>query len=384
MEHIPFNRVVWRGNEFDYIARALAGGQISGGGELTRIAESMIFELLGSKNLLTTSCTHALEMAALLLRRGDRSRDEVIVPAFTFVSTASAFALHGYRIKFADVRYSDLNIDPTSIESLISDRTRAVCVVNYAGYGADFERIRALCEPRGIVIIEDNAHGFGGKLHDKYLGTFGSMSTHSFHETKNISSGEGGNIVLNDESFMEAAEVLREKGTNRSRFLRGQVDKYTWVEVGSSWVQSDILAAVLVAQLERLEQINNRRMEIFSTYRELLGTWAETNSVTVPIVDHQARHTAHMFHLRFSNLELRSKFIEHLRKSNINAVFHYQALNVSPVGIQLGGRIGSCPVSESASDTLVRLPLYESLTNEEVERVTSAVLSFSTDDASSR
>lgn len=377
MDHIPFNRVRWHGNEFANIAAALEGGHISGAGPFTRRAESWISGHLGSPNLLTTSCTHALEMAALLLDSASDDRNEIIVPSFTFVTTASAFALHGYNLKFADVLETDLNIDPDSVESLITDRTRAICAVNYAGRSANFGKLRAIAKKLDVAIIEDNAHGFGGSLGELKLGSLGDISTHSFHETKNVSCGEGGNIVLNDESYLERAEILREKGTNRSRFLRGQVDKYTWVDVGSSWVISDILAAVLVGQLERLAQINSRRMEIYSSYHREISQWATSNQVRIAPFDPHAMHTAHMFHLRLPSLQSRSEFINHLAYRNINAVFHYQALNTSPIGLQLGSVVGQCPVAEDASNTLVRLPLYESLSDSEVSRVIEAILTFS-------
>lgn len=378
MGHIPFNRVSWTGNEMKNLEIAVASGHLSGSGPYTRLAERMIEDLLDRKNLLTTSCTHALEVASLLLKSEPDDRDEVIVPAFTFVSTASAFALHGFRVRFADISETDLNINPSSIESLMNDRTRAICTVNYAGRSCDYGTIRRLIDGKEITLVEDNAHGFGGISNGKRLGTFGDFATHSFHETKNVSCGEGGNIVFQNPKYFELAEILREKGTNRSKFLRGQVDKYTWVEIGSSWVVSDLLAAVLVGQLERLESITRRRTEIYSAYKMGLTFWAESQGVLLPPDDSSAVHTAHMFFLRLKDLESRTQLIEHLRKLDINAVFHYQALNVSPVGQRLGGQVGTCPISEKYSETLVRLPLYESLSNEDVERVIEGVTTFRT------
>lgn len=380
MDHIPFNRVRWFGNEFVNIAAALDAGHISGSGPFTRRAESLISNRLRSPNLLTTSCTHALEMAALLLNTSSDDRDEVIVPSYTFVTTASAFALHGYRLRFADVLSTDLNIDPDSVESLITTRTRAICAVNYAGRCANFGKLREIARNHDVAIVEDNAHGFAGSFGELKLGTLGDISTHSFHETKNVSCGEGGNIVLNNDSYLERAEILREKGTNRARFLRGQVDKYTWVDVGSSWVISDILASVLVAQLERIEQINSRRMEIYGLYHQEISQWATRNQVRIPAIDPLAMHTAHMFHLRLPSLQSRTRFINHLACQNINAVFHYQALNTSPIGLKLGSVVGQCPIAEDASNTLVRLPLYESLSDSEVSRVIEAVTTFEVSD----
>lgn len=380
VSHIPFNRVRWVGNEFAYIKGIVEAGHVSGAGPFTLRVEEFISHLLGSPNLLTTSCTHALELAALLLDLKQDCRNEVIVPSFTFVTTASAFTLHGFSIKFADVQKSDLNIDPESVEQLITPRTRAICAINYAGRAADFEKLRKLATKHGITIIEDNAHGFGGSFGNTRLGTLGDISTHSFHETKNFSCGEGGNVVLNDTKFLERAEILREKGTNRSRFLRGQVDKYTWVDIGSSWVMSDILAAVLFAQLERMDQVITKRMDIYNSYHQEISQWAQSNDVRVPANDVRNIHTAHMFYLQLPTLQSRTRFIRHLANLNINAVFHYQALNKSPVGLELGSAVGQCPVAEEASDTLVRIPIFESLSDGEIDRVIEGVTTFTVSD----
>jgi dTDP-4-amino-4,6-dideoxygalactose transaminase len=374
LSFIPFNRPSFDGNELDYVARAMQNGHTSGNGPFTLGAESMLEALHpGSKVLLTTSGTHALELAARLVDLGPG--DEVIVPAFTFVSTASAFMWNGARPVFADVRSDTLNIDPESVERLVNDRTKAICIVHYGGVGAEPDRFADLARRRGLALIEDNAHGLGARYRGATLGTFGAMSALSFHETKNITCGEGGALVVNDPALVERAEVLREKGTNRSRFLRGLVDKYTWVDVGSSWVLSDLLAAVLVGQLERFEAIQYARTRRWDTYARELAEWAATRDVRLPDVPSGAEHSGHLFHLRLVDRSTRDRFISHLKGHGVLSVFHYQSLADSPVGRSLGnGR--PCPVSAHAADVLVRLPLFNSLSEVEQRRVIDAVRAF--------
>jgi dTDP-4-amino-4,6-dideoxygalactose transaminase len=374
---IPFNRAVFDGNELSYLAQAVTDGHVSGNGPFTRRAEALLAEGQSSGPvLLTTSCTHALELAAALLRIGPG--DEVIIPSFTFVSTANAFVLRGAKLVFVDVRPDTLNACPDAVEAAITDRTRAICVVHYDGVGADPDRFTVMAEQHGIALIEDNAHGLFGSFQGRPLGTFGALSTLSFHETKNISCGEGGALTVNDPVLVERAEVLREKGTNRARFLRGQVDKYTWVDVGSSWVMSDLLAGVLVGQLERFQEIHARRSEIWTRYQVELGSWAGSNDVITPFIPDECEHTSHLFHLRLPTLAHRQRFIEHLRAAGIMAVFHYQALHLSPMGIDLGGHVGQCPVSEQATETLVRLPLHLALSEADQARIIEAVQGFRT------
>lgn len=371
---IPFNRPAFQGREFDYIAKALQRGSISGNGTFTKQAEVELSRLHnGAPALLTTSCTHALEISARLLDL--QPGDEVIVPSFTFVSTASAFMWNGGVPIFADSRPDTLNIDPTEVERLITSRTKAICIVHYAGVGAEPQAFAELATRYGLTLIEDNAHGLGGDYDGKRLGTFGAMSTLSFHETKNVTCGEGGAIILNDPSLVERAEILREKGTDRSRFLRGQVDKYTWVDVGSSWVLSDMLAAVLLAQLERFDDIQSHRMLLWMRYQQALEPWAADVGVALPDVPPEAQHTAHMFHLRFDSVVHRDAFIRHLGERGALAVFHYQALHESPVGNSLGQE-HDCPVASHAADTLVRLPLFSDMTEAEQGAVIDAALSF--------
>jgi dTDP-4-amino-4,6-dideoxygalactose transaminase len=374
-DQIPFNAASLGSHEFEYLSRAINERHISGGGPFTRRAEAELSELHGTgKSLLTTSCTHALELAGRLLNL--REGDEVIVPSYTFVSTAAAFMLSGAKPVFADVRPDTLNICPDSAESLITPRTKAICVVHYAGVGADPLRFEDLCAKRGIALIEDNAHGLGGSYAGRKLGTFGTASTMSFHETKNVTCGEGGAIHLRDVALIERAEILREKGTNRARFFRGQVDKYTWVDVGSSWVMSDMLAAVLLAQLERRDEIQARRERIWYRYFNALQDWSQATGARLPFVPEEADHTSHMFYVRLPDLSTRTAFIGHLKTAGVNAVFHYQPLHLSEVGRAMGGRSGECPESERAADDLVRLPLFELLDDLSVARVIDSVTSF--------
>jgi dTDP-4-amino-4,6-dideoxygalactose transaminase len=372
---VVFNRAEIQSTDVAFMLRALERGHISGNGPATREAESLLSRLHdGAQSLLTTSCTHSLELTAILGH--PEPGDEVIVPAFTFVSTAAAFLLHGWKPVFADVRHDTLNLDVDAVETAITPRTRAVCTVHYAGVGAEPDRLAALCERRGLLLIEDNAHGLGGRWNGRTLGTFGALSTLSFHETKNVTCGEGGALIVNDSGLVERAEILREKGTNRARFFRGQVDKYSWVDVGSSWVMSDLLAEILVGQLSRLEAIQARRHTIWSNYARALDPWALDRGVRLPIIPRESEHTAHMFHLRLPSLDDRTRFIQHLADARISAVFHYQPLHLSDVGRRLGGRPGQFPVTEDAGDTLVRLPMFVGLTDEDQARVIDRVLGF--------
>ena len=375
MPSIPFNRANIDVSDRALLATAIQNGHISGNGKFTKLAESSLQDSLGvGRVLLTTSCTHALEMSALLAKVGPG--DEVIVPSFTFVSSASAFLLFGATPVFVDVEQNSLNIDPTALEKAITPRTKAICVVHYGGIAADLDKILEIAKENNLAIIEDNAHGLFSTYKGKPLGIFGNLATQSFHETKNITCGEGGALLINDESLIERAEILREKGTDRTKFLRGQVDKYTWVDVGSSWVMSDMLAAILCGQLERAVAINAQRIAIYNRYDNELREWAERHGVITPFHPANATHTAHVYHLRFKAGEMRDRFIAHLGAQQIGAVFHYQPLHLSKIGRQLGGVVGDCPITEHAGDCLVRLPLFNTLTTEEQTRVVQAVQSF--------
>ena len=373
--HIAFNRASLTGNEFLYISKALECGHICGDGRFTKQCQALLERELGvAKSLLTTSCTHALEMAALLL--DIQPGDEVIVPSFTFVSTINAFVLRGARPVFCDVRADTLNIDEQKIEKLMSARTKAIVVVHYAGVGCEMDAILALAGRRGIAVVEDNAHGLFAKYKGKHLGTFGCLATQSFHETKNVTCGEGGALLMNDARYIERAEIIREKGTNRNRFFRGQVDKYTWVDVGSSYLLSDVLAAFLWAQLEHRKRIQLDRQRMWSYYNDHLALWAAENNIRAPFVPEYCEQSWHMFYLRMPSLEARQALLAHLRACGIVAVFHYQPLHLSEMGRKWGGKEGDCPVTESASDCLVRLPFYNDLSEEDQDRVVSAIREF--------
>lgn len=372
---IPFNRPDYGDLELSLLREAVTNGQTAGNGPFGREAESTLSEIhWGSPALLVTSCTHALELAARLLDLGPG--DEVIVPAFTFVSSANAFLRNGARVAFADVNPDTLNADPQSVARLVSSRTRAICIVHYGGVAAEPDIFVDMAKEAGVTLIEDNAHGLGATWNGRPLGTFGAMSALSFHETKNISCGEGGGLILNDRGLVERAEILREKGTDRSKFLRGQVDKYTWVDDGSSWVLSDLLAAILTGQLRRLEEIQAARLGIWRAYREGLAEWAVSNGVRLPFIPEGADHSGHLFHLRFDSSIRRDAFLAHMRSHGVLAVFHYQSLDRSPMGRVFRSDEG-CAVAWDASQTLARLPLYATLSGSDVERVIDAVLAFS-------
>jgi dTDP-4-amino-4,6-dideoxygalactose transaminase len=371
---IPFNKPFLTGYEFVYISEAIRFGHTSGDGPFTKRVQRLLEEVLGvRKVLLTTSCTHALEMAALLL--DFKPGDEVIVPSFTFVSTVNAFVLRGARPVFADIRPDTLNMDETQLESLITSRTRAIVPVHYAGVGCEMDAIGKIADRHGVPVVEDNAHGLLGRYRDRNLGTLGMLAAQSFHETKNVSCGEGGALLVNDEKLVERAEILREKGTNRARFFRGQVDKYTWVDLGSSYVLSDILAAHLLAQLEARQTIQTARRRIWHFYRDNLEEWAVANGVRMPFVPPDRDQAYHMFYLLMPSLDVRTRFITHLRRNGILAVFHYVPLHNSEMALRLNAS-GSCPVTERVSSQLVRLPFFNSMTEDEQSRVVNTIKAF--------
>ncbi|MBN1658068.1 MAG: dTDP-4-amino-4,6-dideoxygalactose transaminase [Anaerolineae bacterium] len=372
MYNIPFNRACLVGKEIEYIEDAIRRGHISGDGVYTRSCHELLQRILGvPKVLLTTSCTHALEMAAILLEI--EPGDEVIVPSFTFVSTVNAFALRGARLVFADIRPDTLNLDETRLESLVTPHTRAVVPVHYAGVGCEMDSILEIAAEYGLAVVEDNAHGLFAKYRGRYLGTFGSLATQSFHETKNVTCGEGGALLINDPEYITRAEIIREKGTNRSRFFRGEVDRYTWVDTGSSYLPSDILGAFLYAQLEAWEGIQARRRRIWESYYERLGDWAEACAVRLPVIPPHCEQAYHMFYLLMPSLAARSALIAHLKAHAILSVFHYQPLHLSEMGRRFGGKEGDCPVTEDVSDRLVRLPFYGDLTQGEQDQVVEAI-----------
>ncbi len=372
MDLIPFNRPFLAGNEQEYLRQAVDSGRLSGDGSFTQRASALLESALGVKKvLLTTSCTHALDMSAMLLDL--QPGDEVIVPAFTFVSTVNAFVLRGARPVFADIRPDTLNLDAEHLESLVTERTKAIYPVHYAGVGCSMEAILSAAKRHHLQVVEDNAHGLFASYHGQMLGTFGALAAQSFHETKNFTCGEGGALLINDPALVERAEIIREKGTNRSRFFRGQVDKYTWVDMGSSYLPSEMLAAFLLAQLEARNEIQRRRRVIWERYDTELAQWAENNGVRRPVIPAGVEQAYHMYYLLFPGLAERTAFIQYMKERGIMCVFHYLPLHLSPMGLGFGGKEGDCPVTEDISDRLVRLPFYTGMSAEEQGRVIGAV-----------
>jgi dTDP-4-amino-4,6-dideoxygalactose transaminase len=363
------------GSELDYVREAIASGHLSGNGPFTRRCHAFFEERFGvARALLTTSCTHALEMAALLLDVAPG--DEVLVPSFTFVSTVNAFVLRRARPVFVDVRPDTLNLDEAQLELKATPRTRVILPVHYAGVGCEMDAIAAFARSRGIHVVEDNAQGLFGTYRGKALGTFGALSTVSFHDTKNITCGEGGVLFVNDARFADRAEIIREKGTNRSQFFRGQVDKYTWVDLGSSYLPSELCAAFLLAQLERAEAVQAKRRSLWARYAEGLADWARTNDVRLPAIPAHCEQTFHIFYLLLPSLERRTALAEHLKANGVAAAYHYVPLHLSEMGKRYGGRAGDCPVSERVADTLLRLPMFYGLERDDQDRVLDAVRSF--------
>jgi len=372
---IPFNKPFIAPKEFDYIRQAVEQNHISGDGFFTKECNRFLENALGVKKaLLTTNCTHALEMAALLLNL--KEGDEIIVPSFTFVSTINAFVLRGAKPKFVDIRPDTLNIDENLIEAGINERTKAIFVVHYAGVGCEMDAIMDIAQRHNLTVVEDNAHGLFGKYKGRLLGTFGSLATQSFHETKNFSCGEGGALIINDPALVERAEIIREKGTNRSRFFRGQIDKYSWVDVGSSYLPSDILAGVLLSHFEQADFIQSKRKQLWDSYAEQLSDWAEQNSIRLPYIPAYCEQSYHMFYLLMPDLDTRQRFIHFLKDHDIMAVFHYVPLHTADMGQFFGHQAGDLPVTEEYSDRLVRLPFYNSMSEAEQQQVINTILTF--------
>lgn len=372
---IPFNRASLVGREMRYMTDALCAGHISGDGAFTKRCQGLLERELGAhKVLLTTSGTHALEMSALLLNL--RPGDEVLMPSFTFVSTANAFVLRGARPVFVDIRPDTLNLDETLLEAQLTPRTRAIVVVHYAGVACEMDAILALARRHRLPVVEDNAHGLFGAYRGRPLGSLGALAAQSFHETKNLTCGEGGALVLNEKRFVARAEMLREKGTDRSRFFRGEVDKYTWRDLGSSYVPSDLLAAFLLGQLEQREKIQRQRRRIWETYSAALYDWAEERGVGLPHVPAHCSPPWHLFHLVMPTPAARQALLAALRARGILGTFHYMPLHSSPFGRRLGRCGGRLPVTTRVSARLLRLPLYVALTPREQRRVIETVLAF--------
>ncbi|GAB3195619.1 dTDP-4-amino-4,6-dideoxygalactose transaminase [Pontibacter aydingkolensis] len=371
---ISFNKPYFSGKETEYIRQAVESGKISGDGIFTKQCHKFFEDKYGFKKvLLTTSCTDALEMAAILINI--QPGDEVIVPSYTFVSTANAFVLRGAKIVFADSNKLNPNIDADLIESLITPKTKAIVPVHYAGIACDMDKIMALADKYNLFVIEDAAQAVDSYYNQKPLGSIGHLAAFSFHETKNIISGEGGMLAINDERFVERAEIIREKGTNRSQFFRGEVDKYNWVDIGSSYLPSEIISAFLFAQIENLEQIQNKRIKIWERYYNNLLNLELDGNINLPFIPNYATNNGHMFYLICKCLEFRSGLIKTLKENGIQAVFHYLSLEKSPYFIDKhDGRF--LPQSEMYTDCLVRLPLYYDLQNNDIDDICNIIESY--------
>jgi dTDP-4-amino-4,6-dideoxygalactose transaminase len=373
---IPFNKPFMTGKELDYIQQAVALGKISGDGIFSRRCQTYFEQRFGfAKTLLTTSCTDALEMAAILCDVA--AGDEVIVPSYTFVSTANAFVLRGAKICFADSGPDHPNIDPSQIDSLINKRTKVIVPVHYAGTACEMGQIMMLAESANVQVVEDAAQAIDSYYCGKPLGTFGALSAFSFHETKNVIAGEGGLIAINDSSLLRRAEIIREKGTNRSAFFRGEVDKYGWVDIGSSFLPSEITSAFLLAQLESVDRIQTRRQLLWDTYYDRLMPLEKKGILRLPLIPSYATNNAHMFYIVCDSLEVRTNLIQYLKEHNIMSVFHYQPLHRSPF---YAGRHDGRPLpnADRYADTLLRLPMYHDLKSEEVDYICERLSTFFT------
>lgn len=372
---VPFNRVSLVGSEFRYMEEALARLHISGDGAFTQKCHSWLEQKLGVRRaLLTTSCTHALEMSGLLL--DPAPGDEIIVPSFTFPSTVNAFVLRGAVPVFADIRPDTCNLDEERIEDLITPRTRAIVVVHYAGVGCEMDRIMEIAAEHGLMVIEDNAHGLLGRYRGRYLGTFGALATQSFHETKNLTCGEGGALLINDETLAERAEIIRQKGTNRARFFRGEVDKYSWVDVGSSYLPSELLAGFLYAQLEEADRIQEQRKAVWQRYWDAFQPFLDRVGWGLPTIPEHCEQAYHMFYLLSPSLELRQALIAHLHSRGIFAAFHYIPLHSSVAGVKYGKAGAKCPVTDDISARLLRLPFFATLDEEQHSKVVESIQEF--------
>ncbi len=374
-KRIDFNRAPFIGTEMEYMRQAIDNAKLCGDGPFTRKCSELMKEKFRVENvLLTTSCTHALEMAAYLcdLQPGD----EVIMPSYTFVSTADAFVLQGAKIVFVDIRPDTLNIDETKIEAAITDRTRVIVPVHYAGVACEMDTIMEIAGKYHLKVVEDAAQGVNAYYKGRALGTIGDFGCYSFHETKNYTMGEGGALLFNDSSYLERAEVLREKGTDRSKFFRGQIDKYTWVNYGSSYLPSDLNAAYLYAQLSQMEKINDKRRQIFDLYHERLAVLEERGAIERPTVPAEATPNAHMYYIKVKDLKVRTDLIQYMKQKGVQCVFHYIPLHSSPAGQKYGTFFGEDVCTTRESERLMRLPMYYSLSLEDAAYVADCLLEY--------
>lgn len=372
---INFNIPPYTGKELEYMEEAIQMHKICGDGQFTKKCNAWLEEKTKTaKALLTTSCTHATEMAAILA--GIQPGDEVIMPAYTFVSTADAFVLRGAKVVFVDIRPDTMNIDENLIEDAITDKTKAIVPVHYAGVGCEMDKIMEIAQKHNLLVIEDAAQGIMSTYKGKALGTIGDYGCFSFHETKNYSMGEGGALLIRDEKNIEDAEIIREKGTDRSKFFRGQVDKYTWVNYGSSYLPSDMNAAYLWAQLEMADEINHKRLECWHRYYENLGKLKEDEKIDLPVIPKDCEHNAHMFYLKAKDMEERTNLIQYLKENDILAVFHYIPLHTAPAGKKYGRFHGEDNYTTKESERLLRLPMYYGLKLEDVDKISEVIRKF--------
>ena len=372
---INFNVPPFAGKEFDYMKVAVENKKICGDGAFTKKCDSWMEERFGAKKvLLTTSGSTALDMAALLC--GLKPGDEVILPSFTFSSTANSFVLAGATLVFVDIRPDTMNIDETKIEAAITDKTRVICPVHYAGVACEMDTIMDIARKYNLLVVEDAAQGVMSTYKGKALGTIGDFGCYSFHETKNYSMGEGGAILINNSDYIEKAEILREKGTNRSLFFRGQVDKYTWVDFGDSYLQSDLNAAYLWAQLEIADEINNNRLDTWNSYYKAFKPLEDKGLITLPTVPEGCVHNAHMFYIKCKDLNTRQAYIKYMRNNDIQCVFHYVPLHSAPAGLKFGRFVGEDEHTTPDSDRLVRLPMYYNVDKEDIKKVIDKTIEF--------
>lgn len=372
---IPFNKPFVVGKEFYYIAQSVMNGHIAGNGLFAKRCQAFMEEKFDAKKvLLTTSCTAALEMAAILCGVGPG--DEVILPSFTFVSTANAFYRQRAKLIFCDIKSDTLNIDEIKIKDAVTERTKVIVPVHYAGIGCEMDKIMKIARDHNLYVVEDAAQAVNTKYKKKYLGTIGDIGTFSFHETKNYICGEGGAIVINNENFLERAEIILEKGTDRSKFFRGEVDKYTWVDIGSSYLPSDLQAAFLYAQLENMDVIDRRRKEIFEYYYQALTPLERKDILKLPVVSPERGCNSHMFYIILKDEKTRNALMNYLKLNRFLAVFHYLPLHLSPVGYSMGYKEGQLPVTESMSSRLLRLPFYYSLKEDEQAEIVRYIEQF--------
>lgn len=372
---IPFNKPLIFGKELYYIAQAVLSGHISGDGTFTKKCQALMEgKFSARKVLLTHSCTAALEIAAILCDAG--LGDEVILPSFTFVSTANAFYSRGSKLLFVDIRSDTLNIDETRIEEAITESTKVIVPVHYSGIGCEMDTIMDVARRYHLFVVEDAAYGVNKKYKEKYLGTMGDIGAYSFHETKNFTCGEGGAIVINNEKFIDRAEIIREKGTNRSKFFRGEVDRYSWIDIGSSYLPSDILAAFLYAQLENMDEIDKQREKIFNFYYNALSSLVNDGKLELPFVCPESQYNSQLFYILLENEQIRNALMDYLKSKGILAVFHYLPLHLSKIGKSMGYKDGQLPITESISGRLLRLPFYYDLKEREQAMIVKRIKDF--------